>query len=226
MPARSAADWLTDERVFTTSVALLLTEGFEGIEWAAWDPLTLEAELRSVFEIREVPRFLFDRAQAAAAFYTTNEFQRSFETFSMLCTVMNGGLVNPQRVVPANLEDILWGVTESRLLTGISWEEEPFDTSISRYVGVLLDLKGVNDPPYVLAFAEYPERTRESDDDLQPEVDALLGEMELENSVSTPQELTRETMVQIQVLMEQIGELPLRTLDRKAYDQLLQRLVS
>jgi hypothetical protein len=220
---RSAGDWLADPTTYTTCIALLLTERFDGIEWTQWDPLTLEMELRVNFELREIPRTLFDRTQAASVLYTTNNFHHTFDVFSNVCNVLNGGVINPSRLIPANLEDVMWGVTEARLITGISWEEEPFSTEIARYVGVLLDLKGISDPPYTLSFAEYPERTR-NNEDLQRELDPLIAEIELGDSVRDKEELTQESMTQIQVLLDQIKALPLRNMDQAAYQKMVERL--
>lgn len=223
MSKRSAGDWLADPTTYTTCIALLLTERFEGIEWTEWDPVTLETELRVNFELRDIPRTLFDRAQAAATLYTTNNFHHTFDVFSNICNVLNGGVIQPSRLIPANLEDVMWGVTEARLITGISWEDEPFSTEIARYVGVLLDLKGIAEPPYALSFAEYPERTR-NNEDLQREQDPLVAEIELGGSVEDTKGLTQESMTQLQVLLDQIKDLPLKDMDQEAYQKLVERL--
>lgn len=207
---QSLADWLLDDATFTTSIALILTDVYEGIEWTEWDPHTVEAELRQGFRLNDVPRTLMDRIQAASVLYTTNLFQVSFETFNVICQVLNGDVAVTDRLVPANLADVNWGVVEARTLTGDDWKTAPFSHDIARYVGVLLDQKNISEPPHLLRFAEYPDKTDDFES-LQPLEDPLWAADDLNRQVDATAEINQDVHEKLRALLRQVAELPIQT---------------
>jgi hypothetical protein len=152
---KSAQEWLQDPELFGTAGCALLADRF-GVSFLNWDPATVALEFRDEFGF-EASQGLQDRIQAASCVLVTDLFYVSAEGFSAVCNALNFGAVSSEVMVPADLDDVLWGVSEAMLLLGESFDLKRFGHNVARYVGVLLALGGVTQPPSVLGFAEYPD---------------------------------------------------------------------
>jgi hypothetical protein len=211
---RPVEEWLTDSTTFTTSLLTLLADHFDGIEFVNWDPVTISIRLQQDFKI-DPPQFLVDRVNAGASLFVNPLFHRSLEAFSQICNVLNFGVVSSEVMIPADLDDVLWGCTEAMLLEGDMYKEEGFSHNIARYVGVLLETAGVRQPPSVLRFAEYDERGNDNltansaDDPLFAKV--YWGQQQEQKDLL--EELNQRQLLN---LFEQLQQLPVRGLQKQA----------
>jgi len=153
-------DWLTDETTYTTVLMAILWDRY-GEEFLQWDPVTVNLQLRDDFRL-EAPEWLMDRLNAGSVLMTTDQFHQTLTAFSAVCNTLNFGVSSPQVMVPADLDDVFWGVLEARLLEGPAESRQPFSEDIAGYVGVLLSEAGVDEPPSQLGFAVLPEHEVEN----------------------------------------------------------------
>jgi hypothetical protein len=125
-------------------------------EFLEWDPITVNLQIRTDFGF-EPNEMLQDKINAGSSILTTNLFHLSLEAFNTICNTLNFGVATSEIFLPADLDDVLWGVTEAYMLEGPELRDTVFSHNVGRYVGVLLSEAGIQKPPSVLQFAEYPE---------------------------------------------------------------------
>lgn len=212
---RSVQDWLQDSTTFTTSILALLADYYGDLEFLNWDPLMLNLQLTEDFHIQP-QQFLLDRVNAGSVLLVNGLFHRSLETFNQICNVFNFGVVSSEVMLPADLDDALWGVTEAMLLEGPEqFQEEDFSHDIRRYVGVLLSEAGIRQPPSVLRFAEYDEHeTRNLDNNLVEE-DETFAKLYWEDQQATKDTLELYNKQQFLRLLEQLAVLPIKDLQKE-----------
>lgn len=200
-------EWLEDPTLFATSAMALLVDAW-GTEFIEWDPITVELELTADFGLEPDPG-LMDRIQAACSLFTSNLFFISIETFNASCDALNFGAVASELFVPADLDDILWGVTEARILLGDDFDTEEFGHDVSRYVGLVLSQAGIRRPPSILSFAEYDVAEEVRDDESFD--DELLHRVFWDSQENDKVTLESNNNQQILLLMRQLAQLPLKT---------------
>lgn len=132
-----------------------------GTECLQWDPASVELQLREDLGIA-VPNYNLDKIQAASSLLTSNLFHVSLESFANICLALHRGVISPDSLIPANMYDVAWGVTEGRLLEGPDFDKEGFGHNIAMYVGTVLDNAGLYEPGRILSFAEYPAGRKEA----------------------------------------------------------------
>ena len=218
---RTAEDWLRDPGLFATSALALLTDRF-GIEFVEWDPLTLRMEIASEFGINPDPG-LQDRIQAACALLTSNLFFVSLETFNTVCNSLNFGVATNEVFLPADLDDVLWGVTEARILLGDDFKDDGFSHNVRLYTGCLLSQSGVSRPPSMLGFAEFPEGEADNaDGNLQ--IDPLFAKVHYDQQQELRGSLDADNNVRILLLFRQLAGIPLKHGDTGFIQEVIGRL--
>lgn len=220
---RTSAEWLTDSTTFTTSILAILADNFDGMEFCNWDPLTINLQISDDFHIQP-PQFLLDRVNAGASLFTSPLFHRSLEAFSQMCNVFNFGVISSEILVPADLDDVLWGVTEAMLLEGEQFNEEGFSHNIARYVGVLLMEAGIQEPPSVLRFAEYDEYEEANLDENLSTVDPVFAKLYWEEQQAMKDNLEIYNREQLLRLMEQLAVLPIKNMQREIFEAKVEKL--
>lgn len=217
---RDAAEILQEPGTYATSALLILLDKFD-MSIMEWDPVTLSMEIVANFGF-EPSQGLLDRVNAASSLYTSNLFQLSLETFSAVCNSLNFGTVTSELFLPADLDDVLWGVTEAQVLMGEETDSTPFSHNIARYVGTLLIDEGVRRPPSILDFAEYPEEERDELTGLEDDPDAF--ELYWQSQDEERNSLERINHAKLIALFQQIAELPLKRGSTEAIRQTLSTL--
>jgi hypothetical protein len=201
----SKAEILKDPEIFATTALALLFDEF-GTEVTEWDPDVLGIEIREAFSV-EPSDALLDRLLAAMAVLSSNSFFVDVKAFTTICNSLNRGVVMSDTWVPADLDDILWAVTEVRFLMGEYYSEEDYSHDVKRYVGVMLQQQGIRKIPSVLSFAEV-------DDTVTEVYDAYSGDAVMEQAFWDSQQedrdnLESENIDKIDQYMAQIQTLPL-----------------
>lgn len=203
---KTTREWLEDPSLFATSAMAILMDAW-GTEFIEWDPVTVGLELTADFGI-EPSSDLQDKIQAACSLFTSNLFFVSIETFNLTCDALNFGSATSQLFVPADLDDVLWGVTEARVLLGDDFNEDEFGHDVKRYVGLLLSQAGIKRPPSTLSFAEYDAAERIREDDSFD--DELLHRVFWDAQEEDKATLEADNNRQIMLLMRQLSQLPLK----------------
>lgn len=198
---------LLDPELFTTSAMAILMDKF-GSEFMSWDPATLALEIQSGFGIEPSPTLL-DRCNAGITLFSSNLFFVSVETFSPLCDILNFGVLLEGIGSPAELDDVMWGCTEARLLLGPLYRDADFGHGPRRYVGALLTEHGIRPAPRILSFAEYPDDGTIPDSDM-PEQEFMEMMQRRESSAA---DLEKENARRLTRLMHQLASLPLKSTD-------------
>ena len=143
---------LTADDAFATTLLVLAVDAY-GTELAEWDPQTLRMELEDDFDIK-LPPANFDRLMTAVAILTGDDFYKSAPDFIAFCNVLSGDLYDPRTWAPADAGEISWGITEAMIIEPPDEDdEEPFSPEILGYIGHVLDMEGIIQPPDILRLA-------------------------------------------------------------------------
>lgn len=214
-------DLLRDPRLFTTSAMALLIDRF-GVEFMEWDPITVGLEIESEYGIEPTTE-LQDRIQAGCSLYTSNLFFVSLETFSTICNTLNFGSTTSQILLPADLDDVMWGCSEAMLILGDIYDEKQFSHNVRLFTGALLKEAGFVKPPSILGFAEFTE------DMVLRSDEAFAGDEHMRLSFWADQEHEKEMLEtwnqgKIIALMQQLKGLPLKNGSPEFIQQTLDRL--
>jgi hypothetical protein len=199
---------MADPQLYTTSALILCSDAF-GSEFIEWDPLTLNLEIKNKYGF-EPSENLLDMLQAGCSLYTSDLFFKSLETFAPVCNALNFGTVTSELFLPPDLDDVLWGCTEAKIILGETYDDQDFSHNIGRFTGALLDDQGIYQPPRILKFAEYPDE-REA-----MAHDAFLGDEVgygawQENQKEENRMLEEWNMRKLRALLVQIKQLPIKT---------------
>jgi hypothetical protein len=215
-------DVLSNDWVFGTVQLTALMDTY-GSEVIGWEPSVLDLQIKEDFRVDMTDRNM-DRLQAACSVLATNLFFVSLEGFNNVCSALNFGSSSSSSFVPSDLDDVIWGITEARLLLGPEeFDKESFSHDVSLYVGSLLATEGVLTPPSILAFAEYEPRLKNNRDEalaLDPLVANASGSREKE----VRDDLNRLAIMKMKALAKQLTLLELKNGDNKAAKEFADKL--
>lgn len=203
---KSAQEWLLDPELFTTGAMALLFDRF-GVEVLSWDPATVVLEIEREFNISTDHR-LMDKVNAGITLFDSNLFFISPEVFSTVCNILNFGVMLENMVVPASLDDVLWGCTEARILLGDIYVKESFGHGPARYTGALLAQAGIQDPVAILSFAEMPDEYLADIDHTEDELLEMVQRQDTDR-----EEMEAANVDRMRMMMTQLTSLPLTTAD-------------
>jgi hypothetical protein len=196
-----------NEKAYGTALLTAYLDAY-GAEALEWDPATVEMELRDAAGTTPSPAVL-DRLNAAMSLLTTNLFHISLEGFSTVSNALNFGPVYGDTFVPCNVEDIMWGCTEARLLEGgEDFDKQGFSHDIALFAGRQLSLEGVTKPPTLLQFAEFDPELLDSTE-LALTQDAFLNEVYTKRQFEARDELDRLAKFRLRDLLVQVQGLKL-----------------
>lgn len=201
------ADWLADEGTYTTVLMAILWDKY-GEEFLQWDPVTVNLQIRDDFHF-EPREFLMDRVNAGSVLMTTDQFHQALPSFSAICNVLNFGAAPSQVMMPADLDDVYWGVIESRLLEGPQAARSEFNGDIAAFVGVLLSEAGIDEPPPQLRFAVMPEQEQSNLQDGLATADESFFKVYWEKRQAARTEFESLGMKRLQELFDQLQQVPL-----------------
>lgn len=156
---------LTDRQAFATPLLLYAYKLF-GDDLFELEPETIEYGLSK--GVGKLPQYTLNKINAALGLLSTNLFWQDPITFGITCRTLNR--VARVGAAPPDLDDIMWGITEARLITGNPQAEpEPFSDSIVAYIQHLLKLdRIVTDIPTLDFIKQGPEESNNiTDSDYQ-----------------------------------------------------------
>ena len=204
---------------FGTTLLIAAIDSF-GIECLSWEPETLEMEIKTTFDI-DIPEANLDRLQAAMSILTSNLFYVSLEAFNVTCNSLNFSKVDGKTFIPADIEDIMWGITEATLLLGVDANKNEFSRDIRLYVGKVLESEGILDPPSILRFADM----RQFDTSTLQEVADMpdLSSLFSASLADTKLELDSWALQRVNDLFSQIGEMILDNGSKEDFGKMVER---
>lgn len=147
--ARYREAW-TGDSTYATCLLLMLVDTY-GTEALGWDFRTIKMEVEEDFDL-ELPQASFDRLMVAINLVVTDDFYRSLPDFIAWCNILDGDRYDPRIFDPADSTEIAWGITEA-LLIDAPEEDEPFSEEVLAYIGSVLDMEGIINPPDILRIA-------------------------------------------------------------------------
>lgn len=189
-----------------------------GLECLQWEPETLEITLREKYGDIDIDSL--QRVLAAMSVLTSNMFTQDVSALCMICTALDFERTASDMFVPAGLDEIMWGLTEARVLLG-GIDDKEFSEEVRLYVAKLLDDEGLKRPPSTLKFAK-----KEADNlDLGVLADLPdLSAMFEEDQEMTKTELDNSAMEKLSRMMEQINSLNLHTSDLSDFRTVFNRM--
>lgn len=189
-----------------------------GLECLDWEPETLEITVREKYG--DVDRDSVERLMAAVGVLTSNMFTQDVIALCMTCATLDFERTGGESFVPAGLDEIMWGLTEARLLLG-GLDDKEFSDEVCIYVGKLLADEGLENPPDTLSFAV----RNDTGVDLEtladlPELSAMFEE----DQAASKDMLDMVAMEKLRMLLEQIDELKLATSDLSEFKEVFNRM--
>lgn len=208
--------WLSNEG-FGSSLLIACIDDW-GFNVTEWEPETLEITVREKYG--NVSQDSIERALAAISVLKSNLFTQDVTAFCMTCSTLDFERSGNETFVPAGLDEVMWGLTEARLLLGALPDDE-FSDEVAVYVGKLLEEEGLERPPDLLKFAVRK--------DTGLSADTLADLPDLSAMFEADQETTKETldadaMDKLRRLLEQIESLRLTNTDLAEFKQVLNRM--
>lgn len=205
-PIRTASQWMKEPTIFGSAAVALLIDSF-GSECLEWDPTSLSLEMRGAFG-QEPEDELFDRILSAISLLKSNAFFVDLTAFMNTCNALNFGVVTSETWIPADLDDVLWGVTEARMLLGDDFDEDDFSHDIKRYVGMLVQEEGLKNVPSVLRFLEVDERIEEVYEEAGG--DLILEQTFDQDNQEEEENLEPVNQQRLEAYMQQMNSLPIK----------------
>lgn len=213
MPKSELFNTLTDPTLRCSCALVLCVDRF-GAEMINWDPITVAMELRDLLG-EEADEALLDKIQAASALLANDNYHRSLEVFLPLNAAFSLRRPSDSTLSYNSVEDIMWGLTEARLLEGgEDFEAAGFDDRIARVVGMQLSLEGSTKPPPIMKFAQFSEQELDNRD-LGLSGDALMSEAYWTRQDKLIDELNQYASDRLRELFKQLASLPLMTKEAK-----------
>jgi hypothetical protein len=207
------------KRGFGSALLIACIDDF-GLECVNWEPETLEITVREKYG--DVDPDSVERLLAAIGVLTSNMFTQDVIALCMTCATLDFERTGKDSFVPAGLDEIMWGLTEARLLLG-GLDDKEFSDEVCIYVGKLLADEGLENPPDTLSFAVKNNGGLDKDTlaDL-PDLSALFEE----DQATSRRTLDMVAMEKLRMLLEQIDSLKLRTSDLAEFKEVFNRMKS
>jgi hypothetical protein len=208
-------DYINAPDTFATTLLTIIIDRY-GSECLEWDPLVLALEMQRDFGVAPDTATL-DRIQTGATLLTTNMFFQNLESYMHMCNALNLQSIDKNNLTPADVDDCAWGVTEAMLLLGKDFKEMQWNPNVALYTGTMLQQEGILRPPSVLGFAIYPNQPLE--EGVDETKDPILFQTAWSVQDDRKREIEERLQERIQVLFKQLKELPLRSLNRKLFEE-------
>jgi len=142
---------LEDEETFATTLLVILIDEY-GTDMFEWDPDTLVEAAKGTFKA-EIPQVNRDKIWGLITVLSTNMFHSDAMVFNAVCQAFNNEESDFEIFNPISLEGAAWGVTEVILNDPESPINDRFSEEVRRYIGVLVDSRGLSQVPVVLSMA-------------------------------------------------------------------------
>jgi len=203
---RTAASYFQDPATFATVLAALMVDKFDS-KWMEWEPETRSDTIHEIYGFVP-PETVCDKLSSVATLLTTNQFNTNLQAFIPMCNALCSETVDPDAFFPADLDNVVWGVSEAQLLYGSDLLREGYSEEIKRYVGALLAEKSMYAAPTNISWATFPPDYRPPTVDMfaeNAEYTAFLGRQTEEKN-----ELMMKTVHRFEALAKQLKELPIK----------------
>ena len=198
-------DRLSDPSLHVSSAVLIILDMY-GMEALQWEPETIYSELESA-GVR-VTAMLADKINAGISAINSDIYFKSVEAFTSINSVIGGKLISGHSFNAADLDDIVKGCTEVRLLLGKDiYDKSGYSHEVAIYAGSLLSMQGITRPPSILAFAEFdPGELDRMDATLSGDpigMEAYMGRQDAEKA-----QLEKDARNHMASVINQIAEIP------------------
>jgi len=131
---------------FATTLLLLLTDHFEGLEWMDWEPDVLGQEIQEDFGV-EMPAGVRDKLWALVTTLKTDRFYNDPLFFNHVANALMDEPLSMQVWEPAEPEEMAWAMIEVGLNDLDDNEQMVFSDEIKVFIGEVLRKEGVEPYP-------------------------------------------------------------------------------
>lgn len=169
---------LTDPNAFATPL-LLYGYSIIGSDIFELEPETIRQILEK--EAKGIPQCNFNRLNAALGLFSSNLFWVDPITFGLTCRTLNrAGRLD---TAAPDIDDIMWGVSESRVIYGNpETREEPYSEAVKAYIQELLRLDSIVTEVPTLDFIK-PETKPDPYDDSEQRLSIFQTSKDAVNSM-------------------------------------------
>jgi hypothetical protein len=204
----TVAEKFRDPSLFCSSVLILLIDNF-GTEVLDWEPETIYMELEEVFKVK-MNNLLADKINASCSLLSSDLYHKSLEAFTTINSAFSFKSVSAKEFNFSTLEDVMWGVSEARMLEGPElYDAAGFSHDISRYTAELLSVEGISKPPDILKFSEF-NPTELDQRDITLAGDGMAAEAYWRRQEEERAKLEEMATKNMQELIKEVQELPLK----------------
>ena len=143
-------DLWTNPATFATTLLLMFVDEYGTAPVNGedpWDPETILEEINEDIG-SEMPQGNLSKLMALQLHIRTDRFYTRLPDFIRICNVLSGA-TTPDPDDPADVDEMLWGMTEAMLVEPPD-TAEPFSLEIRRYIGEKLKDEGFLEPPDLL----------------------------------------------------------------------------
>jgi hypothetical protein len=206
-----------------THVTVLLTYMYSkyDTEFIEWDQITFSQIMKE--EFGSYPsQTLMDKFGAGTALFANDLFFTTLNVFNTICSTFSLEATVTEVFLPADLDAVLWGCTEAKLLLGDIYIDSVFSDDIKSYCGLLLADEGIYNPPAILGFAEYPEGTGTNITD-NLSTDPIFAALKYEKDEQVKDDIVDLLNKRLLTLLHQIDQLPIE-IDREFVATMVERM--
>ena len=144
--------FLSSDETYSTVLLLILLDAY-GHESLEWSPTTIRMQLEEDFAVN-LPEASLDKLMAAITIVTTNYFYQDPIRFVELCNIFSGDSAEHDEFDPADVSEILWGISEAFFLWPPEDDDAEYDTRFSaeilEYIRQTLTEEGFLKAPDIL----------------------------------------------------------------------------
>ena len=220
---QETGQWWTSKDTFGTVLAALFIDTY-GLQAVEWDPETIRLQLKHDLSI-EIPQVNADKLLAIITTMTTNLFNTSVESFTVITNALNNSAVDFNNWSPPSAEECAWALTEVTLNNPPAKREkfaDQFSSDIRRYIGVILEQEGIQTPPDILRIAELDEQgIRNADETFADDPEMFSGFSRL--SQEKAEDITDYVRGRLHILISQLQKAPLVNRDQHTWQKFLNK---
>ncbi len=213
------ASFLKDPDAIGSVLLIGLLDEF-GTEMLDWEPETLRQEVRQTWNTT-VPTRNWDKIWALATVLTTDNFYSSLDGFIHICNALSSHGADFQRFDPATIQEICWALAEVQMLNPPE-KDDVFNDEIRAYMKARLDEEGFLKAPQLMR-PYVPDQAEESVEDTLA-MDGIDYNGFWDKQQRDRLEIDEYVRRRLFTLVQGIAALPLRNSDRKAVQDLQQRV--
>lgn len=220
---KALAQWWISQHTLATPLLAMAIDGW-GTDCFDWEPETIRMQLRSDYGVVAMPQPNMDKLLALITALTTNLFYVSPEAFTNIANALNDEGADFRIWDPVEADEAAWAIAEVAYNDRPKKDEdfaERFSHEVRYYLGSILDLEGIVEPPGMLSMAERVPAAEKPELSFADDPSMYLGFYKLNQTKS--EAISDYVKQRTVALMQQLNTVPLLNRDQERWTRFLSR---